>query len=108
MMYVFHVFLLDMLADEDGGWQENERHRLGELVVRPAFGMEIDAADILDALRHFSYTDMTGRRFGALDTTDCRLVYAEDYYGNGEWWEVGTVKDHIPVYGLALKGESGI
>lgn len=101
----YDVFLLDMWADEDGDWQENERHRLGELVVRPAVGAEVDANDILNALRRFSYPDTMGRRLRALDTTDRRRVYAEDLHGSGEWWEVGTVKNHMPVYGLKLKEE---
>ena len=39
-------------------------------------------------------------------TTDRRTVYAEDYYGDGSWWEVGAVKNHVPVYGLKLKEDA--
>ena len=68
----FEVYYMDMYMDE-GGWTENERHLLGELTVE-----------------------------SALNTTDRRRVYAEDYSGDGTWWEVGTVKDRMPVYGLRL------
>lgn len=70
---VFDVFYLDMWADGEGGWEENERHFL------------------------------CGRQIRTLDTTDRRRVYAEDYYGSGEWWEVGSVKEWRPIYGLQLK-----
>ena len=101
-MQVFEVYLLDVFMDE-GGWEENERHLLGNISVAPVVGFEVDENDILSALRRFSYSDLAGRRIQALDTTDRRKVYAEDYYGSGEWWKVGTVKGHMPVYGLKLK-----
>ena len=44
----------------------------------------------------------------ALNTTDRRRVYAEDYSGDGTWWEVGTVKDRMPVYGLRLIEGEGV
>ncbi len=97
-MRTFEVFILDMYQ-EDGCWVENERHYLGRLKVTPATG-EVDESDILAAMKQFSYSDLTGCRFQALKTTDRRRVYAEDYYGDGSWWEVGTVKDRAPVYGL--------
>lgn len=100
---VFDVFLLDIWADEEGGWQENERHFLGELKIAPAIGDEIDANDVLRAMGGFSYSDLCGRRMRALDTTDRRRIYAEDYYGSGEWWEVGAVKGRRPIYGLRPK-----
>ena len=42
----------------------------------------------------------------ALVTTDRRTVYAEDYYGDGSWWEVGAVRNRVPVYGLKLRGDA--
>lgn len=102
----FEVYLLDMYEDEYGDWQENERHMLGHLTVIPVIGSEIDARDILDAMRRFSYPDLVGRKIRALDTVDQRRVYAEDPYGSGTWWEVGTVKGHMPVYGLRLMEEA--
>lgn len=101
----FDVYLLDVYLDE-GGWIENERHLLGNMEVEPAIGKEIDAVDVLAALKKFRYRDYTGRQISALATTDRRTVYAEDYYGDGSWWEVGAVKNHVPVYGLKLKGDA--
>jgi len=95
---VFEVFVLDVYQ-EDGCWVENERHRLGKLEVTPATG-DVDGYDILAAMKQFSYSDLMGHRYQAIQTTDRRRVYAEDYYGDGSWWEVGTVKDRMPVYGL--------
>ena len=100
---VLDVYYLDMCSDGEGGWEENERHFLGELRITPVLGAEIDSKDVLSAMRKFSYSDLCGRQIRALDTTDRRRVYAEDYYGSGEWWEVGTVKERRPIYGLRLK-----
>lgn len=101
---VFEVFYLDVYM-EDGCWVENERHRLGKLEVVPALNREVDGTDILTAMRRFSYPDLCGRRLQALSTTDRRRVYAEDYSGDGTWWEVGTIKDRMPIYGLRLMEE---
>ena len=98
---VFEVFALDVYK-EDGGWVENERHWIGKMEVVPTLGRETDGPEILLAMARFSYLDPCGRRLRALTTTDRRRVYAEDYYGDGTWWEVGTVKDRMPVYGLRL------
>lgn len=98
---VFEVYYLDVYQ-EDGCWIENERHRLGKMEVLPALGREIDTAEILSAMTRFSYSDLCGRRLWALYITDRRRVYAEDCYGDGTWWEVGMVKDRMPVYGLKL------
>ena len=94
---VFEVYALDVYQ-EDGCWIENERHRLGKMEVLPALGQEIDTVEILSAMARFSYPDLCGRRL---------RVYAEDYYGDGTWWEVGTVKDRMPVYGLKLLDDYG-
>ena len=90
----FEVYLLDVFLDESG-WQENERFYLGTLDV-----------DILAAMKNFRYRDYTGRQISALVTTDRRTVYAEDYYGDGSWWEIGAVKNRVPVYGLKLRGDA--
>ena len=102
---VFDVYLLDMYFGECG-WEENNRHLLGKLEVNPAIGTEIDDVDVLNAMKRFTYTDVLGREIKAITSTDRRRVYAEDYYGSGEWWEVGTVKGHVPVYGLMLRDEA--
>lgn len=103
--YLFDVYLLDVYKDE-GVWTENERHKLGSMEVKPVIGSDLDCRDIIEALMNFKYQDLVGRQYNALNTSDRRRVYAEDYYGNGEWWEVGTVKEHMPVFGLALVKET--
>ena len=102
---VFDVYFLDVFLDEEG-WEENERHLLGKLEITPAVGSEIDDVDILAAMKLFTYRDLTGRQINALVTTDRRTVYAEDYYGDGQWWEIGAVKGRVPVYGLKLKEDA--
>lgn len=102
----FDVYLLDVYMDDGGTWTENERHLLGKLKVEPAFGRDLDDVDILSALKGFSYRDFTGRTICALATTDRRTVYAEDFYGDGSWWEVGSVKGRVPVYGLKLREDA--
>ena len=91
----YDVYLLDMYLDECG-WTENERHLLGKLDIELTVGTEIDDVDVLTALKNFSYRDLTGRSISALVTTDRRTVYAEDYYGDGSWWEVGAVRNGFP------------
>lgn len=98
---VFEVFGLDVYEDE-GGWVENERHRLGKLEVTSGLNQEIDGTDILVAMKRFGYPDLCGRHIQALSTTDRRRVYVEDYSGDGTWWEIGTVRGRMPVYGLRL------
>jgi hypothetical protein len=102
---VFGVYLLDVYLEESG-WQENERHFLGKLEIESVIGTELDDVDILTALKGFEYNDFSGRRISALITTDRRTVYAEDHYGDGQWWEVGSVKGRVPVYGLKLRGDA--
>lgn len=102
----FSIKCNDFKRSSGAGCQEQTGHSrtsLGELEVEPAVGSEIDAVDIIAALKRFGYSDLTGRQIKALVTTDRRVVYAEDYYGDGTWWEVGAVKGHVPVYGLRLK-----
>ena len=103
--YLFDVYLLDVYKDEFG-WTENERYKLGRMEVEPIIGSELDCEDIIEALRHYTYQDMVGIQHNALNTSDRRRVYAEDYYGDGEWWEVGTVKERMPVFGLARVKET--
>lgn len=99
----FEVYSLDMLPDEDGGWTENERQKIG--------GIEAKCSEkslplsILDALRDVTCRDITGREHPVLLTADRRRVYIEDYYGTGEWWEVGEKKGHKPFLGLRLVKE---
>lgn len=99
----YDVFLMDVYQ-EDGSWVENERHHLGKLEVTSVSG-EVDGSDVLAAMKKFTYPDLMGRRLRALNTTDRRRVYVEDYTGDGSWWEVGEVKGRRPVYGLRLREE---
>lgn len=98
--HVYNVYLMDVYQEPDGLWVENCRNYMGEMTVKPKKGSEPEPADILASLKAFSFRVLPGRMMMALTTTDRRRVYAEDYYGTGEWWEVGTVKGHKPVYGL--------
>ncbi len=100
----FDVFLMDVYM-EDGSWVENERHRLGKLEVTSMAG-EVDGDDVLRAMGQFSFPDLMGRQLRALDTTDRRRVYVEDYTGDGTWWEIGAVKERKPIYMLRLKEEA--
>lgn len=95
----YEVYYLDMWKDPQG-WTENERFKLGLVDVVPGENGEVGAKNILEALMRFEYFDWFGNKRRVLDTTDRRRVYAEDLYGCGDWWEVGTVKGHMPVYGL--------
>lgn len=101
----FEVYQLSMVAG-DCGWIENERFYLGTVEIEPAIGSELDDVDVLNAMKNFRYRDYAGREISALTTTDRRTVYAEDYYGDGCWWEVGTVKNRLPVYGLKAKEDA--
>ena len=97
----FELFELDMIWSEDGGWEENDRHRIGNVTVQ-ADGGEITDRQVIKAVAGTDIKDVIGRKFPALTTTDRRRVYAEDLYGDGRWWEVGAVKKHEPLYGLRL------
>ena len=100
-MKSFDVFVLDVYKEE-GCWIENERNRLGKLNVM-SVSENVDGSDILSAMKGFTYSDLLGRRIRALDTTDRRRVYVEDYTGEGTWWEIGEVKEHKPIYMLRLR-----
>lgn len=102
----YEVYLLDMYQNEYGEWQENERHLLGHLDLDCSADEGIKSVDILRAMRRFTFVNLMGRSVCTLDTVDQRRVYAEDLYGCGSWWEVGTVKGHLPVYGLQLMEET--
>ena len=100
----FQVYQLDMWKDE-GGWYQNDRFDLGVLSIPLAMNQLVNDKTILQAMREFEVTDIAGRSWPALNTTDRRRVYAEDPYCMGEWWEVGEKKDHRPMFGLQFLGE---
>lgn len=103
MQKKFEVYSLDMLPDVNGRWVENERQKIG--------GIEVECNEeslpraLLNALRDVTCRDITGREHPVLLTTDRRRVYIEDYYGTGEWWEVGEKKGRKPFLGLRLAKE---
>ena len=104
--YEFILYELDMLAGEDGGWEENDRIKLGTVKVESA---EKDLEkEILKALKSFEVKVLFGGSYMALNTCDKRKVYCEDLYGSGTWFEVGEVKKHRPIYGLALTSINAI
>ena len=101
--FQYEVYILDMLPDEDGGWLENERRKIGAIEV--GCNEQSLSSAILNALRDFTYRDIAGIEHHVLTTTDRRRIYVEDYYGTSEWWEVGTKKSHKPFLGLRLVKE---
>lgn len=104
MTLKYEVYLLSMYKNDEGLWTENDRYRLGDLEVDAPKG-EPGPKDIVKALGGFKIRELTGREISVLSTTDMRRVYAEDYYGDGSWWDVGEVKGRVPTYGLKRKDE---
>ena len=98
----FELYELEMLWADGEGWSENNRHHLGTVSVNPGRNGDLTAARIIKAVSGIQISDIIGRKFPALTTTDRRRVYAEDFYGDGTWWEIGAVKRHEPLYGLRL------
>ena len=101
--FTFEVYQMDMLPDENG-WQENNRHYLGKTSLTANSIDDIDDKKILKSMAQFVVGTLFGAKSFAIGTTDRRKVYAEDLYGDGEWWEVGLVRRHEPVFGLKLEG----
>ena len=99
---LFDFFELDMLPDGDGGWEENNRHHLGQLKYYANSVSEIDRKKLLEVVADTNIRDMTGRSYPALRTTDLRRVYVEDLYGDGSWLEIGAKREHLPIYALKL------
>ena len=96
----FEVFELDMWPDGEGGWEENDRHRLGRIQIDVDSIDKITDVKLIDALYRFKVRGSFGLTSPAINTTDRRRVYAEDLYGDGRWFEVGAKKEHLPMYGL--------
>lgn len=104
-MKKFEVYTLDTFPDdEDGGWVETERQKIGTIEIQS--GEQALPVVILDALRNLTYRDVAGREHHILNTTDRRRIYVEDFYGTGEWWEVGTKKGRKPFLGLQMVKEA--
>ena len=109
----FDVYELDMWSDGDGGWTENARYKIGSIHVPDMDVGDMTEVEILKVMKKAAFRSMTGTSFHPLTTRNRKRVYAEDYYGDGKWWEVGIVKGHQPLYGLALvarrkDGESNV
>ena len=100
----YDLYLLDMWADGDEGWYENQRFRLGILNVSHKL-FNTDEDDILEEMLSFRYREITGRYCPLITTTDRRRLFIEDVYGDGSWWEVGDVAGHRPIYGLRLRDD---
>ena len=96
----FDVYELDMWSDGEGGWQENSRLHIGEIRVPLNAGGDVTDKSILKALKELEVYDMIGRSVKCLKTTSRSVVYIDDLYGDGSWFEVGSAKDRQPVYGL--------
>ena len=94
----FDVYELDMWADGEGGWTENSRVKVGQVSVSVRDDEEITPKAVLLAMN----TVQEPFNLPFITTADMRKVYAEDYYGTGQWWKVGAVKGHRPLYGLQL------
>ena len=99
----YDVYQMDMCASEDGtGWIENARLLIGSVTLPVTSLEDVTEVMVLKALKKARFTGMTGlTSFRPLATRNRKKVYAEDYYGDGQWWEVGSVKGHCPMYGLS-------
>lgn len=98
-MKMYEVYSLDMNQSEEGP-VENDRRFLGWLIVNSRKD-QLDDKAVLAAMARFRYKDVTGREVAVMSSlVDRRMVYAEDLYQTGEWWEVGRVKGRIPQFGL--------
>ena len=100
---IYDVYHLDMYASEDGtGWIENARLLIGSVTLPVTRLEDVTEVMVLKALKKARFTGMTGlASFCPLATRNRKKVYAEDYYGDGQWWEVGAVKGHCPMFGLS-------
>ena len=100
----YDVYLLDMWGNEDDGYEENQRFLVGRIqVLAPTFE-DVSEVGILRAMKKLEIADIVGHRCKALTTMRRDVVYIEDLYGTGLWWEIGDVKTRKPVYGLEYVG----
>ena len=98
----YDVYLLDMYAgDSEYVWVENARTLIGSVRIPAENNQGLRDVTVLSALYNAVFSDTLGRAYHPLETKDRRMVYAEDYYGDGQWWEVGSVREHCPIFGLA-------
>ena len=98
----FKVFVLDMLPDESG-WVENNRYHVGKIDLPVNSVDDITEEMVLKAMSELEIETLFGKAVKALGTTDRRRVYAEDYSGDGSYWEVGRKALRKPLYGLRLE-----
>ena len=104
--FIFGVWQMDCLQDEDGLWIENDRFKVGEIRLRAESIDCLTDKMLLQAMSELKVGTLFGQKTYAINTADRRRVYAEDYSGDGTWWEVGEVKGMKPLYGLKLDGLS--
>jgi hypothetical protein len=99
----YDVFSLDCYLDESG-WVVNDQCHVGTISLPASLmnNQEEEKKAILTALTQLEICDVTGMRTQkALATTDPNLVAVEDYYGDGSWYEVVSVRaGNMPVYGV--------
>ena len=98
------LYCVDMLPDEDGEWQENERQFVGTIDVRLS-PVGLIAKNIVNAIAATTIS-LGVMKSPALIITDMRRVFATECYGNGDWWEVGYKKGgNKPLYGVKVSEE---
>lgn len=101
-MKLYEVYSLDMYKNGDEGLVENGRCFLGWSFATSGKD-RLDDKAILLAMARFRYEDASGREVAVMSSrVDRRMVYAQDLYETEQWWEVGYVKGHVPLFGLKL------
>lgn len=102
---VFDLYEMEMWGNREDGWEENNRFHLGKLHVPMTSDGGVCETDILKAMRKKQIKSLFGGVCFALSTRNRRVVYIEDYSGDGTWYEIGTVKHRKPIYGLKFVEE---
>ena len=101
---IYDVYLLDMWGNKEDGYEENERHLVGKIHISAPSFEEVDEGSILKAMKKLEIRQLFGPTVKALMTRNRRVIYIEDYTGDGTWWEIGEAKTRKPVYGVRYVG----
>lgn len=102
---VFNVYLLDMWGNKEDGFEENQRILVGKIHVPAPTLEEVSEEGILRAMKKLMIEDISGRKVQALETRNRKVVYIEDLYGTGLWWEIGEAGTRKPIFGVKFVGE---